>query len=63
MKTIKVKYSFRNVGDYYPQTIIENVDVEHDSNTLELDQQIKWYFNKFILTSSMSEILPYEIIG
>ena len=65
MKTLKVKFKIRYIGEYLPKEIIENVEVESDSNEKEIDQQIKYYYNREIVQpedSRISQTYPYEIL-
>ena len=62
MKKLKIKYNFRFSGDSNKSFLIADVDVENDSNEKEIDEIIKWYYIKYIITPSVAEIYPHEIL-
>lgn len=65
MKNIRVKFKIRYIGERFPKEIIENVEVESDSNEKEIDQQIKYYYQSEIVRpedSKISQTYPYEIL-
>jgi hypothetical protein len=65
MKNIKVKFKIRYIGEPFPKEIIENVEVESDSTEKEIEQQIKYYYQREIVRpedSKISQTYPYEIL-
>jgi len=64
MKTLKVKFKYRLLGQYFPMITQELVNVESDSNEEEMQQQINFAYKEFIkyIGNNVVEIYPYEIL-
>ena len=62
METKTVRFKVRYLGDKTPTYSIEEVDVEKDSTEKEIDEQIKWYYIRYIVTEKVVETYPYEIL-
>lgn len=65
MKLIKVKFKIRYICEIEPKEIIENVEIESDSNDKETKEQInEYYFREIVFpeTNKISQTYPYEIL-
>ena len=62
MRTLNIRFRYRVLGEIFTQSTTTLVDVETDSNDKEIDEEIKWYFREYIDHSSITEVLPYEIL-
>jgi len=64
MKTLRLKFKYRLLGQYFPNITTELVDVESDSTEEEITQQINVAYNNFIkyIGNNVVEIYPFEIL-